>query len=255
MKRLSAFLTLTLIFCCAAANAQKLQERSLDGAPQHQTQSAQPGETKPATPEGEVQSAQTAPEAQAESPADPTGEDTILTPKPVQKDPKDMTPEERKTYNRREVQREVEGFFEGGSAGLAEVLSRPFDKYGKPTGFIKGNEAGGALVIGLRYGAGLLHLKGQKPVKVYWQSPSIGFDLGANACKVFTLVYNVDNPDEIFQRFPGVDGSAYIIGGFGLNYQQSGKYILAPIRFGVGLRLGAAVGYQHYTRKASIIPF
>jgi len=40
-----------------------------------------------------------------------------------------------------------------------------------------------------------------------------------------------------------------------MNYQRSGPYTLAPIRFGVGLRLGANLGYQHYTRYQSINPF
>ena len=135
------------------------------------------------------------------------------------------------------------------------MVARAFHDLGEPTGFIKGNEAGGALVVGLRYGVGTLYLKGHKPVPVYWQSPSLGFDLGVNAVKVFTLVYGVTNPNEIFQRFPGVDGSAYIIGGFGMNYQRSEGMTLAPIRFGVGLRLGANVGYQHYTRTQEINPF
>lgn len=164
-------------------------------------------------------------------------------------------PTAQQTYDRAEVNKEVMGFFESGSRGLAEMVARAFRDLGQPTGFIKGNEAGGALVVGLRYGAGTLYLKGKPPVPVYWQSPSLGLDLGVNAVKVFTLVYGTTNPNEIFQRFPGVDGSAYVIGGFGMNYQRSDQITLAPIRFGVGLRLGANVGYQHYTRTQEINPF
>jgi hypothetical protein len=158
-------------------------------------------------------------------------------------------------YNRDEVNREVMGFFEGGSRGLAELVARSFRDLGQPTGFIKGNEGGGALVVGFRYGTGTLHLKGYPPLPVYWQSPSLGFDLGVNAGKVFTLVYGMTRPDQIFQRFPGVDGSAYILGGFGMNYQRSGNVTLAPIRVGVGLRLGASIGYQVYTRDQEVNPF
>ena len=158
-------------------------------------------------------------------------------------------------YNRDEVNREVMGYFEGGSRGLAELVARAFRDLGQPVGFIKGNEGGGALVVGLRYGTGTLHLKGYPPLPIYWQSPSLGFDLGVNAGKVFTLVYGMTRPEQIFQRFPGVDGSAYIIGGFGMNYQRTDGMTLAPIRFGVGLRLGANVGYQHYTREQTINPF
>lgn len=164
-------------------------------------------------------------------------------------------PTPQQTYDRAEVNKEVMGFFESGSRGLAEMVARAFRDLGQPTGFIKGNEAGGALVVGLRYGAGTLYIKGRPPVPVYWQSPSLGLDLGVNAVKVFTLVYGTTNPNEIFQRFPGVDGSAYVIGGFGMNYQRSDQITLAPIRFGVGLRLGANVGYQHYTRTQEINPF
>jgi hypothetical protein len=90
---------------------------------------------------------------------------------------------------------------------------------------------------------------------VYWQSPSVGFDLGVNASKVFCLVYNMTDPSQIYQRFPSVDGSAYVVGGFGMNYQQSGKVVLAPIRFGVGLRLGVNAGYMGFTKERTINPF
>lgn len=175
-----------------------------------------------------------------------------VTPPPP---PPPPPPNRAQTYNRNEVNREVMGFFDSGSRGLAELVARAFRDLGQPAGFIKGNEAGGALVVGLRYGTGTLYLKGQRPVPVYWQSPSLGFDLGVNAVRVFTLVYGMTRPDEIFRRYPGVDGSAYILGGFGMNYQRTDGITLAPIRFGVGLRLGANVGYQHYTRTQEINPF
>ena len=185
------------------------------------------------------------------------GGGTLINGQPIGTPPPPPPPMPTKPgpYNRDEVNREVMGYFEGGSRGLAELVARAFRDLGQPTGFIKGNEGGGALLVGFRYGTGSLHLKGYPPLPIYWQSPSLGFDLGINAGKVFTLVYGMTRPEQIFQRFPGVDGSAYILGGFGMNYQRSGNITLAPIRVGVGLRLGAALGYQVYTRDQEVNPF
>lgn len=163
--------------------------------------------------------------------------------------------DESQTYSKEEIRQQVEGFFDGTTQGLADIVERVFAEQGRPTGFIKGDEASGALVVGLRYGKGQLQLKGQDPVQVYWQGPSVGFDVGLHASKVFTLVYHLTDPNIIFQRFPGVDGSVYIVGGVSMNYQKSNEIILAPIRTGVGLRLGASVGYLHYTRDEHINPF
>jgi hypothetical protein len=162
---------------------------------------------------------------------------------------------EEQTYSREEIRSEVEGFFEGATEGLAEIVEKVFKEHGRPNGYIKGGEGGGAIVVGLRYGEGTLQLKSGATRKLFWQGPSVGLDWGGNASKVFTLVYGLEDPDEIYQRFPGVDGSAYLVGGFSLNYQRSGQVVLAPIRTGVGLRLGANVGYLHYTRKKHINPF
>jgi hypothetical protein len=163
--------------------------------------------------------------------------------------------DEDATYSREEIAREVEGFFAGTSKGLADIVEKLFADQGRPVGFIKGEEAGGALMVGLRYGKGVLRLKSGAPRKVYWQGPTLGWDIGGNASKVFTLVYGMRDIEKIFQRFPGVDGSAYLVGGFSMNYQKSGPVILAPIRTGVGLRLGANIGYLHYTRSEKINPF
>ncbi|MDE2486130.1 MAG: DUF1134 domain-containing protein [Alphaproteobacteria bacterium] len=139
------------------------------------------------------------------------------------------------------------------SAGAA--VERIFAQYGRPTGYIAGTEGSGAFVVGARYGKGLLYMKNRQPTEVYWQGPSIGFDTGGNASRVFTLCYNLDRPDQLFQRFPGVEGSAYFIAGVGVNYQQADGITLAPMRAGVGFRLGANVGYLAYTRKRNILPF
>jgi hypothetical protein len=92
-------------------------------------------------------------------------------------------------------------------------------------------------------------------VEVFWQGPSIGWDFGGNASRVFTLCYDLDDPKAIFQRFPGVEGSAYFIGGLGVNYQKASGVTLTPIRAGVGFRLGANIGYLAYSKKRNILPF
>ena len=137
----------------------------------------------------------------------------------------------------------------------ATAIEKLFKSRGRPVGYITGQEGGGAVGVGARYGKGTLWMKNGQTRKLYWQGPTIGFDLGADASKVFTLVYDLNNPDDIYRHFPGVDGSAYLIGGMAVNYQRAYGITLAPIRTGVGLRLGAKVGYTKYTKKRKIIPF
>ena len=139
------------------------------------------------------------------------------------------------------------------SAGAA--VERLFSKNGKPTAYIAGEEGSGAIVLGARYGRGLLYMKDRPPLEVFWQGPSAGWDFGGNASRVFTLCYDLQVPEVIFQRFPGVEGSAYLVGGLGVNYQRANGVTLAPIRAGVGLRLGANVGYLGYSRKRNVWPF
>jgi hypothetical protein len=159
------------------------------------------------------------------------------------------------TYDQDSIYRAAADYFGESAEGLAKVIEKVFKEKGRPNGYIAGEEAGGAIAVGLRYGEGVLTLKRGGSRKVYWQGPSIGWDLGGNASKVFTLVYHLPSSAQIFQRFPGVEGSLYLVAGYGVNYQQSGRVILAPIRSGVGLRAGANVGYLHYTRKKSWNPF
>lgn len=161
---------------------------------------------------------------------------------------------DKDTYDQDSVLKDAEAFFGKSTEGLAKVIEKAFKEHGRPNGYIKGEEAGGAITVGLRYGDGVLQTKGGK-AKVYWQGPSIGFDFGANAAKVFVLVYHLPSTGKIYQRFPAVDGSFYYVGGAGINYQQRGNIILAPIRLGVGLRAGASIGYIHYTPKKTYIPF
>jgi hypothetical protein len=160
----------------------------------------------------------------------------------------------QETYSSEEIMREASRFFGETSEALARAVERTFSDYGRPSAYIYGSEGGGALIVGLRYGEGTLQYKGGGSMPVWWQGPSIGWDFGGNAAKVFTLVYNLEETYQLFQRFPAVDGSLYVIAGFSLNYQRSGDIVLAPIRTGVGLRAGASLGYIHYTRERSLIP-
>lgn len=159
------------------------------------------------------------------------------------------------TYDQDSIVKAATDFFGQTTEGLAKVIEKAFKEQGRPNAYIKGEEAGAAITVGLRYGNGELLMKGGGASKVYWAGPSIGFDLGANASKVFTLVYKLPKAADIYQRFPGVDGSLYYIGGAGINYQRLNGITLAPIRLGVGLRAGASVGYIHYRREKSINPF
>lgn len=160
-----------------------------------------------------------------------------------------------KTFDQESVLKDATEFFGTSTEGLAKVIEKAFKDHGRPVGYIKGEEASGALTVGLRYGDGVLTLKNGGSRKVFWQGPSIGFDVGANASKVFTLVYNMNSTQQIFKRYPSVDGSLYYVGGAGINYQQRGKVVLAPIRLGVGLRAGASVGYLNYTAEKTLNPF
>jgi hypothetical protein len=159
------------------------------------------------------------------------------------------------TYSRDEIINQVSDFLGVTAEAAGAVVERVFAQQGRPTAYIAGEEGSGAFGIGLRYGQGLLYMKDKPPLQVFWQGPSIGWDVGGNASRVFTLCYNLQVPDAIFQRFPGVEGTAYLVGGVGVNYQAASGMTLAPIRTGVGLRLGANVGYLAYTRERRVLPF
>lgn len=158
------------------------------------------------------------------------------------------------TFTKNEITVKAEAFFGAVTEGLGEVLEKVFKEQGRPNAYIAGTEASGAIGVGLRYGEGTLFHKCAGSRKVWWQGPSVGWDVGANASKSFVLIYNLKDNDQLFQRFPGVEGTFYYVAGVGVNYQRSNNITLAPIRTGVGLRAGANIGYLHYTRKHSWLP-
>lgn len=160
-----------------------------------------------------------------------------------------------RTYDQDTVIREATGVFGAGAEGVAKVVERVFQDLGRPNAYIVGREVGGAIIAGLRYGDGTLYHKVEGERIVNWTGPSIGPDVGGDASKSFTLVYNLNDSEEIFQRFPAVEGKVYFIGGFSVNYHQRGNIILAPIRLGAGWRLGANIGWLNYTKTRQYIPF
>jgi hypothetical protein len=159
------------------------------------------------------------------------------------------------TYGEDEIVHGVSDFMGVTAETAGGIVEKSFKDQGRPTAYIAGEEGSVAFIGGLRYGKGLLYMKGHPAMTVYWQGPSVGFDAGGNGSRVFVLCYNLQYPDALFRRFPGVDGSAYFIGGMGMNYQRADDITLAPIRAGVGFRLGANVGYLSYSRHRNIIPF
>src|SRR5580704_4562319 len=158
------------------------------------------------------------------------------------------------TYSRDEIVRNVSDFFGVTAENAGGVIEKVFHENGLPTAYIAGQEGSGAFFFGLRYGKGLMYMKDRPRMPVFWQGPTGGFDWGGNASRVFTLCYDLQYPDAIFRRFPGVEGSAYLVGGLGVNYQRADGITLAPVRAGVGLRLGASIGYLAYSRQRNVVP-
>ncbi|HEU0197778.1 MAG TPA: EipA family protein [Nevskiaceae bacterium] len=169
--------------------------------------------------------------------------------------PEHQAPVPAQTYSMHDTVLAANNFFGGTTQGLAKAIQKVFSEFGEPNAYITGNEGGGAFIAGLRYGIGTLQYKGGKPMRIYWQGPSVGFDFGGNASKTFMLVYNLHWTDQLFQRFPGVAGSLYVVAGVGLNYMRADGITIAPIRTGVGLRAGANIGYLSFSRTRTWNPF
>lgn len=146
-------------------------------------------------------------------------------------------------------------FFGTISRGMASVVEEATRRWGQPNAYILGQEAGGAFVAGARYGEGTMYTRNAGDMKVYWQGPSVGFDAGAEGSRTMMLVYNLPATQAIYQRFGGVDGSAYFIGGFGMTALTADNVVLAPIRSGVGARLGVNLGYLKFTPQSTWNPF
>ncbi|MEA3039748.1 MAG: hypothetical protein QOE79_2261 [Sphingomonadales bacterium] len=159
------------------------------------------------------------------------------------------------TVPRNDVFSAAEGVFGKGAKGLAQMIEKLLKDQGEPTAYITGREAGGAFVFGVRYGSGTLHhqIEGDRPV--YWTGPSLGFDAGADANKVFVLVYNLHDSQRLYRRYPAAEGNAYVVGGLTASYLRRGDVVLIPIRMGVGARLGVNAGYMRFSEKNRWLPF
>jgi hypothetical protein len=159
------------------------------------------------------------------------------------------------TYKRDDLIGAAEGVFGKGAQGLGELIEKILKDQGEPNAYIAGREVSGAIVIGLRYGSGTLShtVEGQR--SVYWTGPSVGFDLGGDAAKTFVLVYNLYDSQDLYRRYPQVEGRAYFVGGFSATYLRRGSVAIIPVRLGVGVRLGANIGYMKFSEKSRWLPF
>lgn len=215
-----------------------------------------PQDSAPAQTRGQVQRQQpTYPDRPA--PVEPVAP---ATPPRASTDPSAQTRAEATmsaadTYERDDLLAAGEGVFGKGAAGLGGILENILKDQGQPNAYIAGREASGAFILGVRYGSGIMSHKveGQQPV--YWTGPSVGFDVGGDANKVFVLVYNLYDTEELYKRFPAVEGRLYLVGGFAATYLRRGNVVLIPIRLGVGWRAGVNVGYMNLTHKSRWLPF
>lgn len=198
------------------------------------------------------QPSQRYPEAQAQSEPAPTPPPADRT---SQEQRAEATTQAADTYQRDDLLAAGEGVFGQGAAGLGGILENILKDQGQPNAYIAGREASGAFILGVRYGSGIMSHKveGQQPV--YWTGPSVGFDVGGDANKVFVLVYNLYDTEELYKRFPAVEGRLYLVGGFAATYLRRGNVVLIPIRLGVGWRAGVNVGYMNITHKSRWLPF
>jgi len=159
------------------------------------------------------------------------------------------------TYSGEELVERGGAFFGSVSQGLASLVEKAVGQYGLPNGYILGEEAGGALFAGAKYGQGTLYTRNLGEYPVYWQGPSVGIDFGGDGSKVMMLVYSLPDINTIYERYPGVNGSAYVIGGFGMTVMKRNNVIVVPIRSGLGARLGINVGYLKFTQEPTWNPF
>jgi len=146
-------------------------------------------------------------------------------------------------------------FFGTVSRGLASVVEEATRRWGQPNAYILGQEASGAFIAGARFGEGVMYTRNAGDHRVYWQGPSLGFDAGADGARTMMLVYNLPATNAIFRRFGGIDGSAYLVGGFGFTALVADEVVLVPIRSGLGARLGVNLGYLKFTPQSTWNPF
>jgi hypothetical protein len=195
-------------------------------------------------------------------PPPPPGPSSVVNPRAAPPPPPPVTaqvqeepPPPPSSYQQGELVSAGHRFFGEVSRGLAQIIEKAISNWGQPNGYILGQEASGAFVAGLRYGEGTLYTRNAGDLRVFWQGPSVGFDMGGEGARTMMLVYNLPRTSAVYQRFGGIDGSAYFIGGFGMTALAADNIVVVPIRSGVGLRLGANVGYLKFTSSPTWNPF
>ena len=164
-------------------------------------------------------------------------------------------PDQQEGFTPSELVNAGQKFFGTISQGLATVIEKAVSQWGLPNGYVLGEEAGAAFFAGLRYGEGFLYTKNAGDLKVFWQGPSLGYDFGGDGARTMMLVYNLPTVNAIYQRFGGLSGSAYFVGGFGMTALTANDVVVVPIRSGLGLRLGANLGYLKFTPQPTWNPF
>ena len=181
------------------------------------------------------------------------------TPPPAPADgaapPPPLPPAKSPTFAEDDVLGAAEDVFGKGAEGLGEMIRSSFAKYGQPNGYIVGREVSGAFIFGLRYGSGKLYHKVEGEKVVHWTGPSVGFDVGGDGSKTFALVYNLNDTEDLFRRYPAAEGKAYFVGGFTANYLQRDDVIIVPVKLGVGARLGVNIGYMKFSKTGKVVPF
>jgi len=181
---------------------------------------------------------------------------TGAIPPPVPPSEPSSPPPTANQYSSDEIIDAGHQFFGSVSRGLAEVVEKAVSKWGLPNGYILGEEASGAFIGGLRYGDGTLYTRNVGDLRVFWEGPSVGFDFGADGARTMMLVYSLPQTGAIFDRFGGINGSAYLVGGFGMTaLTGNNSIVVVPIRSGIGLRLGANLGWLKFTDSPTWNPF
>jgi hypothetical protein len=247
--RLAAAAALALAGAAASAQVAEVDPNTAIAEPATPPQTgAQPGWE---ADESDYQPVDSGP--QNAVPADPAGDETgAQVPAPATGR---SSATADSTIPRDDVFSAAEGVFGKGAEGLADLIEDLLRDRGDPSGYITGREAGGAFIAGVRYGSGTLHHKIEGDRAVYWTGPSVGFDFGADANKVFVLVYNLHDSERLFRRYPAAEGNAYVVGGFTASYLRRGDVVLIPVRLGVGARLGVNAGYMRFSQKNRWLPF
>jgi len=238
----------------AGAGPALAQVETIDPNQADAWQTAPEATVEPA-PTAEAPADEWTPVEQQQEPLDAAPADTGAAPAPPSESMATTATEQGRTVPREDVFNAAEGVFGRGAQGLAGLLENIMRDQGDPIAYIAGSEAGGAFVFGVRYGSGVMRHQVEGERTVYWTGPSLGFDFGADANKVFVLVYNLHDSQDLFRRYPSGEGHAYFVGGFSAQYMRRGDVVLIPIRLGVGMRLGVNAGYMRFSERNRWLPF